>query len=75
MKLIKIFLLTTLTLFATQINLNFKDLDINDFIKMVAKITDKNILISQNLRGKVNFISVKPVNEEEVSNISKYFKK
>ena len=69
MKLIKIFLLTTLTLFATQINLNFKDLDINDFIKMVAKITDKNILISQNLRGKVNFISVKPVNEEEVYQI------
>jgi general secretion pathway protein D len=69
MKLIKIFLLTTLTLFATQINLNFKDLDINDFIKMVAKITDKNILISQNLRGKVNFISVKPVNKEEVYQI------
>ena len=52
-----------------QIELNFKNLDINDFIKMVAKITNKNILITQPIRGKVNFISVKPVSEDEVYSI------
>jgi len=36
---------------------------------MVAKITNKNILITNNIRGKVNFISVKPVNKEEVYKI------
>jgi len=69
MKWIKILLFFALFLNAKQIELNFKNLDINDFIKMVAKITDKNILLTQNLSGKVNFVSVKPVNEKEVYDI------
>ncbi len=69
MKWIKFLILFATLLFAKQIELNFKNLDINDFIKMVAKITNKNILVTQNLSGKVNFISVKPVNEKEVYDI------
>ena len=69
MKWIKILLFFALFLNAKQIELNFKNLDINDFITMVAKITDKNILLTQNLSGKVNFVSVKPVNEKEVYDI------
>ena len=69
MRWIKIFLLLAIFLNAKEIELNFKNLEINDFIKMVAKITNKNILVTQTLQGKVNFISVKPVNEKEVYDI------
>jgi len=68
MRFISIFLFAVL-LNANYINLNFKNLDIQDFIKMVAKITDKNILITDSISGKVNFVSVKPVKEKEVFNI------
>lgn len=64
----KLLFLTIVPLFAS-VQLNFHNLDIKDFIKMVAKITDKNILITQPIAGKVNFISVKPLKEEEVYSI------
>jgi general secretion pathway protein D len=69
MRWIKFLFVLIFVLNAKEIELNFKNLDINDFIKMVAKITDKNILLTKNLHGKVNFISVKPINEKEVYNI------
>ena len=68
MKLISIILLS-ISLYATQISLNFQNLKIEDFIKMVAKITDKNILLTTPIQGDVNFISVKPVNEKEIYTI------
>ncbi|ACM92823.1 putative GspD [Nautilia profundicola AmH] len=69
MKLIKLLILLTIMIYAQKIDLTFKNLEINDFIKMVAKITNKNILLTNDLRGKVNFISVKPVNENEIYDI------
>jgi len=56
-------------IYASQINLNFKNLQIRDFIKMVAKITNKNILVTNKINGEVNFISVKPINEKEIYSI------
>jgi general secretion pathway protein D len=41
------------------ININFKNLKIVDFVKMVAKITHKNILVDQKIKGTIDFISVK----------------
>ena len=49
-----------------EVNINFKDLKIVDFIKMVAKITGKNILIGQNVTGTVDYISVKPIKKSEL---------
>jgi general secretion pathway protein D len=69
MKWIKLIFLLVFILNAREIELNFKNLEINDFIKMVAKITNKNILLTRNLHGKVNFVSVKPINEQEVYDI------
>lgn len=69
MKWIKTLLLFALLLNAREIELNFKNLEISDFVKMVAKITNKNILITSPVKGKVNFISVKPVNENEIYDI------
>ncbi len=78
MKLIKIIFFTTFIfniLIAQDITkvkpikgieINFKDLEIEDFVKMVAKITNKNILITTNIRGKINFISVKPIEKDKL---------
>ncbi len=52
-----------------KIVLNFQNLTIDNFIKMVAKITGKNILSPDNIRGNVNFISVKPIKKSEVFDI------
>jgi len=69
MRFIKWLIIFTLILSAREIELNFQNLDLNDFIKMVAKITNKNILLTNRLIGKVNFISIKPVNEKEIYSI------
>jgi len=69
MKFIKLLLLLSLTLYSKEINLNFNNLDISTFIKMVSKITHKNILITKKITGKVNFISVKPIQEKEIFSI------
>jgi general secretion pathway protein D len=68
MKLIKLLLILSSFVFAS-VQLNFQNLDINDFIKMVAKITNKYNLITQTRRGNVNLISVKPLKEDEVYEI------
>ena len=43
------------------INVNFRNLNVKDFIEMVSKITKKNILIETELKGKINFISQTPI--------------
>lgn len=55
-----------------DININFKDLKIMDFIKITSKITNKNILITQEIDGNVNFVSNKPVNKDELIKILTY---
>jgi len=73
MKLIKIFLsmlfILTVALYAEQeetVNVNFRDLSVKDFIEMVSKITDKNILIDTDLKGKINFVSTKPIKKSSL---------
>ena len=55
-----------------EININFKNLEINDLIKIASKIIDKNILMGQDVSGRVDFISNKPVDKEDVLNILIY---
>jgi general secretion pathway protein D len=69
MRWIKLLLVIATFSFANQIELNFQNLKIKDFIRMVAKITNRNILLTENISGNVNFISVKPVNEKEIYEI------
>ncbi len=68
MKLISIFLLLASLVFAGQekVEINFKNLEINAFVKMVSKISNKNILLTSIIHGKVNFISVKPINKSQI---------
>ncbi len=42
---------------AEKVNINFSNLSISDFVKMVAKITGKNILIDGDIKGKINFVA------------------
>jgi len=44
---------------AEKVNINFANLSTNDFIKMVGKITGKNILIDGEIKGKINFVANK----------------
>jgi len=51
---------------AEKVDVNFKNLNISDFIKMVGKITGKNILIDGEIKGKINFVSNKPIEKSEL---------
>jgi general secretion pathway protein D len=44
-----------------QVNVNFRNLTVKDFVEMVSKITKTNILIESELKGKVNFVSTTPI--------------
>jgi len=55
-----------------EININFKNLEIVDLIKIASKILDKNILLEQDIAGRVDFVSNKPVDREDVLNILMY---
>jgi len=73
MRFIKtIFLITILALSLSareQVNVNFSNLEINDFIKLISKITNKNILINNKINGTVNFVSTTPVYDDELVGI------
>lgn len=48
------------------VDVNFRDLSVKDFIEMVSKITQKNILIDTDLKGKINFVSTKPIKKSSL---------
>jgi general secretion pathway protein D len=70
MKLSKIVLVVLLALSvftdAKNVNIAFDNLSIDKFIEMVSKITGKNILIDNNIKGKINFIKNGPIDESEL---------
>ena len=62
-----------LNLFADQeIKINFKNLDIENFIKITSKIIQKDILITSKVEGKVNYISNKSINKKNILDVLKY---
>lgn len=48
------------------IEINFKDLKLEDFIKLVSNVTEKNILIPKKIDGEINFIGTKPIKESKL---------
>ena len=73
MKLIKTFLLTTILVLSLsareQVNVNFSNLAITDFIKLISKITNKNIRINHKVTGTVDFVSTAPIYDDELMGI------
>lgn len=55
-----------------RIEINFKDLEIQEFVNITAKVLDTKILISDKLIGKVDFISNSPINKNELLKILRY---
>jgi len=55
-----------------EIVINFKDLEIKDFINITSKILNKNILLSTNITGKVKFVNNKKIYKEDVLDILTY---
>ena len=73
MKFIRtLFLLTALSMSLMareQVNVNFSNLSVNDFIKLISKISHKNILINNRINGTVNFVSTTPIYNDELMGI------
>ncbi|RLA73661.1 MAG: hypothetical protein DRG78_22180, partial [Epsilonproteobacteria bacterium] len=73
MRLIRVvFLVLSLVLVLSareQVNVQFSNLEINDFIKLISKITNKNILVNHKVNGTVNFISSAPIYDDELMGI------
>ena len=62
----------TSTLFANEkrhVDINFKNLDIDSLVKLTSKILNKNIMISGTIGGTVDFVSTKPIYEDELLDI------
>ena len=53
-----------------KVDINFRNLSVKDFIEMVSKITQKNILIEADLKGKINFISTKPIKKSALFSLA-----
>lgn len=70
-KILFMILLLSTILFAKGdiVNINFKNLQIMDLVKITSKVIDKNILLTADIKGKVDFISNKPVSREDILNI------
>ena len=73
MRLIRYILLVSVLVFTLQarerVNVNFSNLAIGDFIKLISKITHKNILVNYKINGTVNLVSSSPIYSDELLGI------
>lgn len=49
-----------------KVDVNFRNLSVKDFIEMVSKITQKNILVEGDLKGTINFVSTTPIKKSSL---------
>ena len=76
MKLIKsvlsVWIIVSVVLSAAEetVDVNFRDLNVKDFIEMVSKITQKNILIEDEIKGKINFVSQTPIKKSGLMSLA-----
>jgi general secretion pathway protein D len=71
MKYLLLILLLSISILANdeKINVNFKDLKLEELVNIVSNKTGKNILVATKLDGKVDFISNKPMNKDGLFNL------
>lgn len=73
MKKILFILLLIKNIYSSElINVNLKDLNLMQLIKITSEKLDLNILVSQKIEGKVNFISNKAIKKSNLLNILEY---
>jgi general secretion pathway protein D len=69
-KIVVAILLLSLTLSAKErVNINFDNISINDLIKIISKITNKNIIQNYDIKGSVNLVTTQAVYDDEVLDI------
>jgi general secretion pathway protein D len=54
---------------AEEVTLNFSDADLVAVINSVSQITGKNFIIDPRVKGKINVVSSKPLDADEVYNV------
>jgi general secretion pathway protein D len=69
MTLLMVLMMTVTLQSREQVHVSFSNLKINDFIKLVGRITDRNILMTHDVKGSVNLITSAPVYDDEVMDI------
>ena len=73
MKFFILFLIINLNCFSQDlIDINFKDLELKELITITSKTINKSILITDELNGKVDFVSNKPLKKEKLLSILKF---
>ena len=69
--LLSILLIVTVAFAANdEIKLNIRNMGLREFVEMIGKITQKNILINGSLNGKINFISYKPIKKSSLFSLA-----
>ncbi len=63
------FLLTTVLNAREEVNIKFDNLQIDKFIQMVAKLSNKNILITNRINGTVDLVTSAPIYDDELMGI------
>ncbi len=53
----------------TSVQVNFENVDIKDFTKVVSQAVGKDIIVPPNLNGKITVISPKPIPKRELFNL------
>ncbi len=53
----------------TSVQINFEDVDIKDFTKIVSQTVGKDIIVPPTLKGKITVISPKPIPKKELFNL------
>jgi general secretion pathway protein D len=71
MRYLLLILLLSISILANdeKINVNFKDLKLEELVNIVSNKTGKNILVATKLDGKVDFISNKPMSRDGLFNL------
>jgi len=73
MKFILILLIFICQCYSSKlININFKDLSIEELITITSKKIGKNILLTEKIEGSVDFISNSPIDENSLLDILEY---
>jgi len=75
MKFVKSILLIVLLSIASlhaeeMVDAKFNNMDLNQFVKLVGKITGKNVLINGRLNGKVDFVSTKKIKKSSLFSLA-----
>ena len=76
MKLINLLMGATILMSANlyaeeeTVDINFRNLKVKDFIEMVSKITHKNILLEEEPKGTINFVSTKPIKKSALMQLA-----